>query len=580
MPPGYRSAIAKQKDKLFSGDEHVQQGREEYMHNAAAYADMMGAQREDVQEYGQQLFFSSVFSDGLQAAQSLQLTEAEQELFRRRFTGAEARVNMRQMTAETFIEAKKRPGEGPQQTPDQSRIGAKVEKKKYDHRQKKEYEKKKEEAGSRFVAADELRTQWMHEELLEKKTSVPTGPKEEESVTQQELLKRVLKGDYSNLQQLDPVLRSVAAGKYMERLQINANTKTAEELVNALYKEGGVSQLMNPLFRIGVSVLMRGQSGSKAIYKASDTGFWSKVEDLCNQRIMAATIYSAPEAQGSISRDDVTRNRQSQIFMAKTLLAAHLGRLQKIDTFKTGRFSKQKHSEDWKGGVASAFAHCSRVAFTLPGDSATLDSMTGPEQGLQAGFFKRTVATHKLSKKKRKPDSGSMVEKKSWGTFYGQRGMNVAIGGLGNDGIPGKDGQSRMLKNDGSCGHLYMHVEEGGSSDYTGLLIGFESDSPGTVNMTGHTHDWRAKPEFASSFGGQRCDEIGDKYGGRVVDLSSMDPKVFEGYMQRLESFMTQKMNEAEKGGPAGEQAQTELMNLADKLSGELMTREEIDKLF
>ncbi len=575
MPPAYRTAIAKQKDKLFSGDEHVQQGREERMYTVAAEAEMFGAQKDDVQEYGRQLLFSSFRNYG----QDLQLTEAETELFHRRFTSVEAHVNLRQMTSETFIQAKMRPGEGPQQTPDQSRIGAKVEKKKYDHRQKKEYEKKKEAAGSRFVSADELQTRWMHEELLEKKTSVPTGDGDE-SVTQQELLKRALKGDYSNLQQLDPVLRSVAAGKYMERLNINARMKTPEELVNALYKEGGVSQLMNPLFRIGISVLMRGQSGSKAIYKASDTGFWSKVEDLCNQRIMAATIYSAPEAQGSISKEDVARNRQSQIFMAKTLLAAHLGKLQKIDTFKTGYFSKQKHSEDWKGGVASAFAHCSRVAFTLPGDSATLDSMTGPEQGLQAGFFKRTAATHKLSKKKRKPDSGSMVEKKSWGTFYGQRGMNVAIGGLGNEGIPGRDGQERILKNDGSCGHLYMHVEEGGSSDYTGLLIGFESDSPGTVNMTGHTHDWRAKPEFASSFGGQRCDEIGDKYGGRVVDLSSMDPKVFEGYMQRLESFMTQKMNEAEQGGPAGEQAQTELMNLADKLSGELMTREEIDKLF
>ena len=58
-----------------------------------------------------------------------------------------------------------------------------------------------------------------------------------------------------------------------------------------------------------------------------------------------------------------------------------------------------------------------------------------------------------------------------------------------------------------------------------------------------------------------------------------MPPEEFEDYMQRLEQFMTQKMDEAERGGAAGEQAQTELMNLADKLSGQLMTRAEIDKL-
>ena len=143
MPPGFREAIAKQKDRLFSGNEHVQQGREESLHNAAAYAERFGAQKESAEEYGFQLENAVMIEEGLSAAQSLQLTDTEKELFRRRFTATQAHVDLRQMTAETFIQAKMRPGEGPQQTPDQSRIGAKVDKKKYDHKQKKEYEKKK-----------------------------------------------------------------------------------------------------------------------------------------------------------------------------------------------------------------------------------------------------------------------------------------------------------------------------------------------------------------------------------------------------------------------------------------------------
>ncbi|MBR5420196.1 MAG: hypothetical protein IK115_03500 [Lachnospiraceae bacterium] len=511
----------------------------------------------------------------------MSMTEAE--LLQRRYTDGSAMVVTQGLWAETERQARVAPNDGPVQYPGQSHTEKKKEKSKYKETNEKSYAKMQKTAGSRFVQPDELSTHWMHEHVLSKKKSIPTTDGKSVERSQEWILSRVLEGDYSNLQQLDPVLRSAAAGKYMERLNANfVSDGTPEALVNGLFKLGGVSQLMNPLFRLGVSVLMKSTANMPSIYKSTDKAFWAEVEDLCNQRIMSATIYTAPEADGNeIDAAMVQRNRQSQIFLAKTLLAAHLGRLQKTTT--TGKWwHKEKHSEDWSGSMASAFAHCSRVGFSLPGDMKTMESMIGRDTGAQHGFEKRTAATHNLRRKRRANGGKSFKEIKNSilnTTFKGQYGMNVAVGGLGNEGIPGPQG-ARKLKNDGSCGHCYMHVSKPEEDKFGGLLIGFESDAPGVMNMTGHKHDWKASPEFASSFGGMRCDEIGDKYGGRYVDLSGIDSGTFEILMTRLESYMNTRMDLAERGGPQGEQAQAELMNLADKLSGKMLSRQQIDDLF
>ena len=129
-----------------------------------------------------------------------------------------------------------------------------------------------------------------------------------------------------------------------------------------------------------------------------------------------------------------------------------------------------------------------------------------------------------------------------------------------------------------------MHVQEGNKDEFSGLLIGFESDAPGYTNQTGHTHKL-GNGEFASSFGGMRQDETGDKYGGRMVDLSGIEAKVFEEKMARLEGKMYTLfgyIKDQKKGGAAAkkaEKAQSELMFMADMLSGRLMTPEEITRV-
>ena len=70
------------------------------------------------------------------------------------------------------------------------------------------------------------------------------------------------------------------------------------------------------------------------------------------------------------------------------------------------------------------------------------------------------------------------------------------------------------------------------------MLMGMESDAHGVMNQMGHTHDIHATPEKASSFGGQRTDEVGNKYGGRQCDLSKKSAREITRWMTALERKM------------------------------------------
>ncbi|MCR5503015.1 MAG: hypothetical protein K6F53_08395 [Lachnospiraceae bacterium] len=425
-----------------------------------------------------------------------------------------------------------------------------------------------EQVTTEFADEQSVLTTWGKKEVLDKKTKIPHEDGTEEEVTQEELLGKVLlQDDCSNLEQLDPVLRNLAAKKYMEGFQFNGNITSPEDFVNALFKNGGVSALMHPLFRIGISILAKGGTVNGGVFQSLPTQFFSAIEDLCNQRIMSSTMYTLPD-ETVTTQGERLQNQISQRFMMKTLFMAHLGGLKKYTKGQPGT---------WDDSMASAFAHCSRVAFTLPkaADGGGRDMDT-------RGFKKRTAATHRLHRK-RVDGSSDLIEKKMpLGWYWNQHGMNVAVGGLGNPGVPGVNGQMRRIKNDGSGGHIYMHVDKGDETSYTGLLIGFESDAPGVQNQTGHKHG-TGNPEFMSSFGGLRTDEIGDKYGGRVVDCSGLDPAAFDLIMQKFERKI-ETLQDAVRSpeSPYLDHARVqqgsmdELMNICDLLSGKQMTAEQI----
>ena len=189
---------------------------------------------------------------------------------------------------------------------------------------------------------------------------------------------------------------------------------------------------------------------------------------------------------------------------------------------------KRVTSTPWDKSMAVALSHCSRVVLTLPkqdaGDSNVLHQLNmwkaiyTVNGSNTAEDNSRASSTHSIEQRK-VSEKGIMrtKEKKVLFNLVGQRGMNCAIGGLGNAGVSGK-----TLANDGSCGHFYSMYKEADAETYGTILMGLESDANAVTNQMGHTHDWHATPEKASSLGGQRTDEVGDKYGGRQCLLNEM----------------------------------------------------------
>ena len=83
-----------------------------------------------------------------------------------------------------------------------------------------------------------------------------------------------------------------------------------------------------------------------------------------------------------------------------------------------------------------------------------------------------------------------------------------------------------------------IHTLEADADHYGAMLMGLESDANAVTNQMGHTHDWHATAEKASSLGGQRTDEVGDKYGGRQCDLSEIPANTITLWMTSLEHAM------------------------------------------
>ncbi len=509
-------------------------------------------------------------------------------LFRRRHTGntvnlRSQRLKMEQLSADVSQEALHNATARKSELAPLSRRERKDRQEELEKPEIESFQTATEKVNEQFADKNVVSTAWAKEHVLDKKTSIHTD-KGTEEVTQEALFKEVLRtGDCSNLEKLDPVLRNLAAAKYMQGISFQSRVSSPEEVVNTLFKSGGAAALMHPLFRLGISIMARGGTLQGCELSGKNKTFYAKIEDLCNQRIMSATMYSAPKLKDQREPDELARNKTAQIFMMKNLLMCHLGKMQQVDTVKDPKTKKiiSQTTKSWPHGMATAFAHCSRVAFSMPtptaGDDAMLGDLMKTRKG-EHGFKTRPAATHKLTRK-RKTAGSMLIEGKPFITnLLGQYGMNVAVGGLDNDGVPGQEGKMRQIKNDGSGGHIFMHVDKGDADSYTGLLVGFESDAPGVYNQTGHKHG-PGNPEFMSSFGGLRVDEIGDKYGGRQVDLTGFTGDSLQDALNEFETRMTALMNKAHNLGATNDDtsaAMSELMNVCDMLSGTQMTDEQL----
>ena len=310
---------------------------------------------------------------------------------------------------------------------------------------------------------------------------------------------------------------------------------------------------MDPTLRLGLSLAQRSRDYSPKMQK-----FFLELDESMSTAVMVSTLthvadrdkiktYFEGKGTGDAGGDAdsaIEANKAQQIQIAKRLLLMQISNFQKVTTVEKHRFKADVVREEaWDKSMAVALSHCSRVVLTLPKQDASSDayahknmrkSILTIDGANTAQDNSRASSTHSIERRQVK-DNGSVgsKEKKVLFNLIGQRGMNCAIGGLGNAGVSGK-----TLCNDGSCGHFYSMYKEADSKNYGAMLMGLESDANAVTNQMGHTHDWHATAEKASSLGGQRTDEVGDKYGGRQCDLSGITAGTITLWMTALENAM------------------------------------------
>lgn len=409
-------------------------------------------------------------------------------------------------------------------------------------------------------------------------------------LTMGETARMVREGNYSNFENLDGVFRNLAAGQALQELIKNYDIMNtpAEELCRQIQAKGeGVSALLNPTLRLGLSLAQRSE-----VYNDELRERFRKLDEAMSTAVMLETLTHQADRQtvaedirhkqpkltadqaNAAAGEAMEANNAQKIQIAKRLLLMHLGNLQRVD----------KDGEDrdvvgnWDKPVAVALSHCSRVTLTMPRLRSWSAEDRAQDQRMWKSIFYqrdgsnpaqdnyRASSTHSI--RRRKVGGKDAKEKKVLFNLVGQRGMNVAIGGLGNAGVSG-----RTLNNDGSCGHFYSMYKTGGIGHCGAMLMGLESDSAGVTNQMGHTHDIHATAEKASSLGGQRTDEVGKKYGGRVCDLSGLSAGEIAGYMEKLEDAM--KYWQSQPGGlSAGEGAAAMRKLTGSKMSMDVFLRE------
>lgn len=426
------------------------------------------------------------------------------------------------------------------------KVGNKKSRKKYYESQKK---KAKTHGGGvmdekEIAAMEHLRTsKWGQKDWMKQKVG---------GETQGDIYNQVLQGRYENFEKLDVTLRNTLASRYMQEVfTMPVAGQTPGEYVRALKKKAGMQGLMNPLFRLGMSLAMK--NGWNGVPKE----YFRQMDDKCGTEIMLETLSrrisqaDMPQNQAGNFGDAKAKMEKGQKFMATNLFLMHLGNMTKV-TSTDG----EKSSEPWADDVATAMTHCSRVAVTTPvfrvrqgeqesaakaeyqemwkklrgtSDSGAVGTDFTGENSY--GLFRRGASTHSFNPRKLSKPS-PFKEKKVVANFFGQEGVNVAIGGLYNGGVGGQ-----TIKQDGSCGHIYSMRQEETKDQCGGFLLGFESDAHKMTNQLGHTHGF-GNGEYASSFGSQRVDEIGDKYGGRQVDVSHMSAGAINEHLEALHRYM------------------------------------------
>lgn len=378
-------------------------------------------------------------------------------------------------------------------------------------------------------------------------------------VENRKLIDQVSKGDYSNFENLDNVMRNYVASHALRKMLHTYQpdfTDDAEELCDLIRQREGIPGLLNPALRLGLSLAAR----TEGLTPVQQT-FFVHLDEAMTNAVMVETLSKQADplsVEAMLQRDhadwDNEKIREERDKMIKTNQAQQIQLAKRMLLMQLSDFQVEMQPNRmvrWTNSMAVAISHCSRIVLTLPAvernaasrnSQAEQDTMWATIYNLQnaegeyenlAQDNKRTSSTHSVYRRKVSNGPGPSTEKKKWFNLIGQRGMNCAIGGLGNTGVSGK-----TISNNGSCGHFYSMYKEGSTSRYGVMLMGLESDASGMTNHLGHKHDWHATQDKASALGAQRIDEIGEKYGGRQCNLTGLTAADISAWMIGLETAM------------------------------------------
>lgn len=260
---------------------------------------------------------------------------------------------------------------------------------------------------------------------------------------------------------------------------------------------------------------------------------------------------------------DIQRSQNASDAMLRMMFLMQIGDFQRTDEDAEGN----KTNREWDQTMANAFSHGGRTGFVF--DKTTTDAngkavstddvadaIFGANMGHDAGVHTRAAGTHYIKTGGGRADyteKGGIwaAIKSKMSSRYQHYGMDMAIGGIGREGVAGEGGQGALINADGRSGHMYIGKKTSTADKAGGLLVGLESDSPYRMNQTGHMHNAAAESEEGSSTGGLKTDLQGKKYGGRTVDLGGLKNEevvgLLNGFTQHFSSL---------RSGDAAQQAQ------------------------
>lgn len=273
-------------------------------------------------------------------------------------------------------------------------------------------------------------------------------------------------------------------------------------------------------------------------------------------------LRSRPDAE-TLADADIQRSQNASDAMLRMMFLMQIGNFQRTDKDAEGN----KTNREWDQTMANAFSHGGRTGFVF--DKTTTDAngkavstddvadaIFGANMGHDAGVHTRAAGTHYIKTGGGRADyteKGGIwaAIKSKMSSRYQHYGMDMAIGGIGREGVAGEGGQGALINADGRSGHMYIGKKTSTADKAGGLLVGLESDSPYRMNQTGHMHNAAAESEEGSSTGGLKTDLQGKKYGGRTVDLGGLKNEevvgLLNGFTQHFSSL---------RSGDAAQQAQ------------------------